>query len=66
MERQIEQAEPWRALCQQAVVEKDVDKLIQLSKEIDRLLTERENRQKLPASNAAFSLARTPLHEGQR
>jgi len=47
MEEQTEQPEPWRALCEQAVREKDVDKRIQLCKEIDRLLTERENRQKV-------------------
>ena len=54
MEGQTEEPkETWRALCQQAVLEKDVDKLIQLSKEINRLLTEKENRQKLPAFHAA-------------
>jgi len=47
MERQIEQAEPWRALCQQAVVENDVDKLNQLTKEINRLLTEKDDRQEV-------------------
>jgi len=69
MEGQTEEPEePWRVLCEQAVIEKDVDKLIQLSKEIDRLLTEKENRQKSPAFNVAFSHARTPnpLHEGRR
>ena len=48
MEGQTEESEQtWRALCEQAVIEKDVDKLIQLCKEIDRLLTEKENRQKV-------------------
>ena len=47
MEGQIEQTEPWRALCQQAVAEKDPDKLIQLTNEINRLLTEKENQQKV-------------------
>jgi len=64
MEGQTEPEQTWRALCEQAVIEKDVDKLIQLSKEINRLLTEKENRQKSPAAKAAFSRARSPLHEG--
>ncbi len=67
MEGQTERPEQtWRALCQQAVIEKDVDKLIQLSKEINRLLTEQENQLGLPAVDATFSRARSPLHEGRR
>jgi len=64
MEGQTEPEQTWRALCEQAVIEKDVDKLIQLSKEINRLLTEKENGQKSPAAKPAFSRARSPLHEG--
>lgn len=70
MEGQTEEPEQtWRARSEQAAIEKDVKKLIQLGKEkVDRLLTETENRQKLPAFNVAFSHARTPnpLHEGRR
>jgi len=58
--------EDWRALCEQAVMEKDIDKLIQLSKEINRLLTEKENRLKLPAVDAAVSRARIPVGERRR
>ena len=42
MEGQTEQPEQiWRALCQQAVIGNDLDKPIQLSKEINRPLAER-------------------------
>jgi hypothetical protein len=36
--------ETWRALCERAVVEKDPDNLLQIVKEINRLLTEKESR----------------------
>jgi hypothetical protein len=36
----------WRKLCQQAAVEQDPDKLMELVKEIDRLLAEKEERLK--------------------
>jgi hypothetical protein len=64
MEGQTQQT--WRALCEQAVIEKDIDKLIQLSKEINRVLTEEENRQKLPAVDAAASRARVRVGERRR
>ena len=36
--------ERWRELCEQAVIEQDPTKLTELSKEIDRLLFEKEAR----------------------
>ena len=41
---QGETAERWRTLCAQAVLEQDVDKLIELTQEICRLLQEKEQR----------------------
>ena len=41
---QGEKAEQWRALCEQAAIEKDPEKLIRLVKEINRLLEEKEQR----------------------
>jgi hypothetical protein len=42
MQGQTEQT--WRKMCERAVVEKDPDKLLQLVKEINRLLDEKEAR----------------------
>jgi hypothetical protein len=42
MQGQTEQT--WRKLCERAVIEKDPDKLLQLVKEINRLLNEKEAR----------------------
>jgi small-conductance mechanosensitive channel len=36
--------ERWLQLCEQAAVEQDRDKLLQLMREISRLLEEKENR----------------------
>ena len=41
---QGETAERWRMLCAQAALEQDVDKLIELTQEICRLLQEKEQR----------------------
>jgi hypothetical protein len=41
---QGETAERWRTLCAQAALEQDVDKLIELTQEICRLLQEKEQR----------------------
>jgi hypothetical protein len=36
--------QPWRQLCQQAADEQDPEKLLQLTAEIDRLLSEKYDR----------------------
>ena len=41
-----EKGELWRKLCEQAAVEQDPDKLLQLAREINRLLDEKEARLK--------------------
>ena len=41
---QGEKAEQWRVLCEMAAVEKDPQKLLELSQEINRLLEENEQR----------------------
>ena len=38
--------ERWRQLCEQAAVEQDPEKLLQLTQEINRLLEEKEERLK--------------------
>jgi hypothetical protein len=38
--------ERWKQLCEQAAVEQDPDKLIALTQEINRLLTDKEERLK--------------------
>ena len=37
-----ETGELWRALCEQAEIEEDPDKLIELAQELNRLLDEKE------------------------
>ena len=44
---QAEQAEKWRKLCEQAAVEQDPERLLELSQEINRLLEEKEERLRL-------------------
>jgi hypothetical protein len=39
---QGENSERWRKLCEQAAVEQDPEKLLELTKEINGLLTEKE------------------------
>jgi hypothetical protein len=41
---QGENAERWRKLCGQAAIEQDPDKLMELIREINRLLDEKEQR----------------------
>ena len=41
-----EKGELWRKLCEQAAVEKNPEKLLELTKEINRLLGEKEARLK--------------------
>jgi hypothetical protein len=41
---QGEKGELWRKLCVQAAVEQDPEKLLELTKEINRLLAEKETR----------------------
>jgi len=43
--------ERWRELCAQAAVERDGEKLLELTKEIIRLLDEKEARLKSPEPN---------------
>lgn len=39
-------AERWRALCEQAAIEQDPQRLLELTSEITRLLAEKEDRLK--------------------
>jgi hypothetical protein len=39
-----ETGERWKQLCEQAAVEQDLEKLLQLTQEINRLLNEKEER----------------------
>ena len=41
---QGEKAEQWRALCEQAAIEQDPEKLMRLIEQINRLLEEKEQR----------------------
>ena len=41
---QGEKAEQWRALCEQAAIEQDPEKLMRLVEQINRLLDEQEQR----------------------
>lgn len=41
---QGQSGERWRELCEQAAVEQDPDRLLELTKEITRLLDEKEER----------------------
>ena len=48
---QGETGERWRKLCEEAAVEQDLDRLLQLVKEISRILEEKEERLKKARSN---------------
>lgn len=50
---QGENGERWRQLCEQAAIEQDPDKLIQLAHEITRLLDEKEERLKKARQSSA-------------
>ena len=41
---QGEKAEQWRVLCEQAAIEQDPEKLMQLIEQINRMLEEKEER----------------------
>jgi hypothetical protein len=41
---QGKKGERWRKLCEQAAVEQDPEKLLELAQEIERLLVEKEDR----------------------
>ena len=41
---QGEKAEQWRAVCEQAAIEQDPEKLMRLVEQINRLLEEKEQR----------------------
>lgn len=45
---QGENSERWRKLCEQAAIEQDSQKLMELVKEINRLLDEKDRRLKEP------------------
>jgi hypothetical protein len=45
--------ELWRQFCEQAAVERDPEKLIDLAKEINRLLEEKEQRLKQAGRHSA-------------
>ena len=54
---QGETGELWRKLCEQAAIEQDPDRLLQLAQEITRLLDQKESRlQKVP-NNGSVSAA---------
>jgi hypothetical protein len=46
-----EKEQRWKELCAQAAVEQDPKKLIELTKEIDRLLAEKQSRLDDPIRN---------------
>jgi len=52
-----ETAETWRKLSEQAAVEQDPDKLLELAKEINRLLEQKEERLKMARRNSSVSTA---------
>ena len=54
-----ETGERWRKLCEQAAVEQDPDKLLQLAKEINRLLEEKEERLQKARPRQAFDAVLT-------
>ena len=54
---QGETGERWRKLCEQAAVEQDPDRLLELAQEIDRLLDEKETRLQRARNNGAVSAA---------
>jgi hypothetical protein len=61
-----ENHERWMELCAQAAVEQDHEKLLELTREINRLLGEKEQRlQKKPATSQkdGFPPLRRSLHE---
>jgi hypothetical protein len=39
----VQENERWKQLCEQAAIEKDPKKLLELTAEIDRLLAEKQN-----------------------
>ena len=47
-----EKKEIWMQLCERAVIEQDPDKLMELIKEINRLLEEKERRLKSGSKNS--------------
>jgi predicted Zn-dependent protease len=49
---QGEKGERWRKLCEQAASEQDPQKLMELAREIDRLLEEKERRLKEQRTNS--------------
>ena len=50
---QGDDAERWRRLCEQAAVEQDSAKLMELVKEINRLLDEKDQRLKQQQTNGS-------------
>jgi hypothetical protein len=50
---QGQKAQTWRALCEQAEVEKDPEKLLVLIEEINQLLLEKEDRLQSASARAA-------------
>jgi len=47
--------ESWHALCEQAAVEQDVDQLLELVRQINRLLDEKEQRLRASESHQSGS-----------
>ena len=52
--------ELWRHFCEQAAVEQDPEKLIELANEINRLLEQKEQRLKQKPEDANFAGASAP------
>ena len=52
-----ETGERWRKLCEQAAVEQDSDKLLELTQEINRLLDEKAERLKKARANGSLGAA---------
>jgi hypothetical protein len=51
----------WQQLCEQAAVEQDWEKLMALLKEVDRLLSEDENRRKANRATNVVPISRQTI-----
>ena len=51
----------WQQLCEQAAVEQDWEKLMALLKEVDRLLSEDENRRKANRTTNVVPISRQTI-----
>lgn len=58
-----EKKEIWMHLCEQAAIEQDADKLMDLIKQINQLLEEKENRLKGNLNSANSNPSKGPVSE---